>query len=240
MQQSLSEPPPLLPLLPIVSAMPTSISMKALVPGSTWGLQNCGEPPPCLSMPPSNIRLLRKKTDCPQRGGNNTNGSVVSIGRNLTQVCWIRECISCPGDSSWRSWCSKRSPVFLFTIIIYCLFGHAHIVRKFPGQGSNLLHSNDNTESLTARPLGNSSSFLLIAVPSLKERREWRKEWQPHSRNKERNPDFKTLRLIALSKGNFRKLSTPPSKHGAVWSHPLPKPTCWLFRKILYWHDSLE
>lgn len=36
------------------------------------------------------------------------------------------------------------------------LFGCTCGVWKFPGQGSNLSCSRDNTESLTARPLGNS------------------------------------------------------------------------------------
>ena len=47
-----------------------------------------------------------------------------------------------------------------------CILGHAHSMRKFPGQGSNPCHSsdpshsNDNAGSLTTKPQGNSPDFL--------------------------------------------------------------------------------
>ena len=39
---------------------------------------------------------------------------------------------------------------------------------KFPGQGSNLSQSSDNTESLTTRPPGNSQIILFKAHMSFK------------------------------------------------------------------------
>lgn len=50
-------------------------------------------------------------------------------------------------------------PLLFFCLIFFC-FGHAYSIHKFPGQGWNLSHKSDNTESLTARPPGNSTSFL--------------------------------------------------------------------------------
>ena len=44
------------------------------------------------------------------------------------------------------------------TLLFIYLFGCAYGMQKFLGQGSSLSHSGDNTESLTARPLGNSHS----------------------------------------------------------------------------------
>ena len=41
---------------------------------------------------------------------------------------------------------------------------HTHSTQKFPGRGSNLSHCSDNTESLTARPPGNSGLRLFNSV----------------------------------------------------------------------------
>ena len=38
-------------------------------------------------------------------------------------------------------------------------------MQKFPGQGSNLHHSIDNTGSLTTRPPGNSLYLLFLIIP---------------------------------------------------------------------------
>ena len=43
-------------------------------------------------------------------------------------------------------------------------FGHAHGMQKFWGQGSNLSHSSDNTESFISRQLENSWSGFLVPV----------------------------------------------------------------------------
>ena len=43
-----------------------------------------------------------------------------------------------------------------FYLFVGWFFGLAHGMQKFPGQGSNLSHSSDNSTSLTTRLLGNS------------------------------------------------------------------------------------
>ena len=50
--------------------------------------------------------------------------------------------------------------VYFVLFLVWFGFGHAYGMRKFPSQGSNLCHGNDNTESLTARPPENSSFAL--------------------------------------------------------------------------------
>ena len=58
---------------------------------------------------------------------------------------------------------SSASPYFLFLSI----FGHAHGMQNFLGQGWNLSHSSDNAESLSAKTWGHFSPSLLITpVPS--------------------------------------------------------------------------
>ena len=46
--------------------------------------------------------------------------------------------------------------MFLFILLFFFFYGHTFSMWKFPGQGSNLSHSSDNTESLTTTPPGNS------------------------------------------------------------------------------------
>ena len=40
--------------------------------------------------------------------------------------------------------------------------GHAHSMRKFPGQGMNPCHCSDNAKSLTTTPPGNSPEGLIL------------------------------------------------------------------------------
>ena len=54
--------------------------------------------------------------------------------------------------------------LFLFFIIYLFIFGYTHSMQKFPGQGSNLSHSSDNTESLNTRPPENSICIVFISV----------------------------------------------------------------------------
>ena len=51
----------------------------------------------------------------------------------------------------------KLTGVF-FLKKFFKLFDHAHGMRKFPGQGSNLSHRSDSTRYLTSRPPGNSQT----------------------------------------------------------------------------------
>ena len=46
----------------------------------------------------------------------------------------------------------------------FFFFGCAHIMQKFSGQGLNPCHSSDNAGSLTARPLENSHSVVVVVV----------------------------------------------------------------------------
>ena len=52
----------------------------------------------------------------------------------------------------------------LLPTIFFFFFGHACSMWKFQGQGSNLHHNSDNTESLTARPPGKSFCPLFHLV----------------------------------------------------------------------------
>ena len=45
--------------------------------------------------------------------------------------------------------------------ILNIFFSRAGSKQKFPGQGSNLCHSSDNAEFLSARPPGSSNNFSL-------------------------------------------------------------------------------
>ena len=45
--------------------------------------------------------------------------------------------------------------------MLFFFFGHTCSMQMFLGQGSNLSHSSDNAESLTARPPENSQFNLL-------------------------------------------------------------------------------
>jgi len=47
-----------------------------------------------------------------------------------------------------------------FFLSFFFFFGYTCGMQKFPGQGLNLSHSSDNTESLTPRPPGNSCPIL--------------------------------------------------------------------------------
>ena len=49
----------------------------------------------------------------------------------------------------------------IFFYILFCLFGHAHSMWKFPGQGWNPSYSSEDAESLTTRPPGNSPNYIL-------------------------------------------------------------------------------
>ena len=53
---------------------------------------------------------------------------------------------------------------FWFFLFFVCFFYFSHSMWKFSGKGLNPSHSSDNTESLTARPPGNSSMSLFLNV----------------------------------------------------------------------------
>ena len=63
-------------------------------------------------------------------------------------------------------WCTQPSPL---GDAWQCRnhFGCICSMQKFRGQGSNLRHSSDHARSLTARPLGNSCTFLLSGLVGL-------------------------------------------------------------------------
>ena len=57
-------------------------------------------------------------------------------------------------------------PSWIFFFWTFFWGGHTHSMRKFPGQGSNLHHSSENTRSLTTRTAGNSVSLVeILALP---------------------------------------------------------------------------
>ena len=51
---------------------------------------------------------------------------------------------------------------FNFLFVFSFVFGCAHGMQKFPGQGSDLHHSSDNAGSLTTKPPGNSTFKILL------------------------------------------------------------------------------
>ena len=53
--------------------------------------------------------------------------------------------------------CVKRQEVSAMLV-----FGRAHGMQEFLGQGSNLHHSSDNAESLITKPPGNSSATFFF------------------------------------------------------------------------------
>ena len=59
---------------------------------------------------------------------------------------------------------SPAPAMWLLLHLHFFFFGRSRSMRKFPGQRSNLSHSSDNAESLTAGPPGNSnnSDYALI------------------------------------------------------------------------------
>ena len=75
-----------------------------------------------------------------------------------------------PGPSSAKiQGCSSRLHKIAYLLLLFCLFGHAHGIWKFPGEGLNLCHSGnpshscDNARSLTlctTRELQNGIVFV--------------------------------------------------------------------------------
>ena len=62
---------------------------------------------------------------------------------------------------------TPKLEIFLMSLLAFLLFlfGHAHGMQKFPGQGLNLrLSSSDEAESLTARIPGNSTAFYFFFI----------------------------------------------------------------------------
>ena len=68
--------------------------------------------------------------------------------RDRTASSWIL--VGFLSAAPWRE-------LLLFVLFLFCfVLGHTCGMRKFPVQGSNLSHSSDNAEPLTARPPGNA------------------------------------------------------------------------------------
>jgi len=52
--------------------------------------------------------------------------------------------------------------IYIYIYFFFFFFGHTHGMWKLPGQESNPRHSSDNTNSITARPPGNSQTSFIV------------------------------------------------------------------------------